>query len=125
MPKEYEGYTTKDEKKAVKDAETVVENAPDEKTKSEATSTLTAAQKPAPNPKPPEKSYDIESLKKNPLDNKDEKIAKQNKDAFNKLNAEEKKKFVVKAKLAENQYLDKKEQHELSKEDLQLAGVMT
>jgi hypothetical protein len=117
-------FSDKEEDKAVKDAQTVVENAPDEKTKGEATSTLTAAQKPAPNPKPAEKSYDIESLKKNPLDNKDEKIAKQNKDEFNKLSADEKKKFVIKAQVAENQHLDKKDQHEISNEDLKFAGLI-
>ena len=115
---------TRDEDKAIKDAQTVAANAPDEETKKEATSTLTAGGKAAPNPKPAEKSYDIESLKKNPLDNKDEKIAKQNKEAFNKLNADEKKKFVIKAQVAENQHLDKKDQHELSNEDLKFAGLI-
>jgi len=124
MPKGFTEEDTYAERKAVKDAETVAENAPDEKTKNEAVSTLSAAQKPGPNPKPPVKSYDIESLKKNPLDNKDEKIAKQNKEAFNKLNADEKKKFVIKAQVAENQHLDKKDQHELSNEDLKFAGLI-
>jgi hypothetical protein len=117
-------FSDREEDKAVKDAQTVIENAPDEATKAEATSTLTAAQKPAPNPKPAVKLYDIESLKKNPLDNKDEKIAKQNKDEFNKLSAEEKKKFVIKAKITENRHLDKKDQHELSNEDLKFAGLI-
>lgn len=121
------GYTVEeDEKKALRDAETVAALAPDEKTKSEAAATLAAGEKekPKPNPKVPVKSYDIASLKQNPLESKDENIAKQRKEEFDKLNADEKKKYVIKAKLLENQHLDKAEQHELSREDLVFAGLM-
>lgn len=125
MPKGI-GYTTdEEEKKAIKDAETVAAYAPDEKTKAEAAQVAATGEKPKPNPKVPVKSYDIASLKQNPLESKDEKIAKQRKEEFDKLNEEEKKKYVIKAKVLENQHLDKAEQHELSREDMVFAGLMT
>jgi hypothetical protein len=117
-----------EEEKAIKDAEIVSKNAPDEKTKSEAAATLAASGtgtgKPNPNPKPVVKSYEISSLKRNPLQSTDKEIEKQRNDEFNKLSAEDKKKFVIKAKVLENQSLDKKDQHEISREDQIFAGLV-
>jgi hypothetical protein len=115
-----------EEEKAIKDAEIVSKNAPDEKTKSEATATLAASGsgKADPNPKPAVKSYEISSLKRNPLQSTDKDIEKQRTDEFNKLSAEDKKKYVIKAKVLENQSLDKKDQHEISREDQIFAGLI-
>ena len=111
------------ETKAVRDAEIVAENAPDETTKAEAAGVVETAGggKLNPNPKPAEKSYDISSLKKNPFEGAS---ATGVKEEFDKLSEEDKKKFVIKAKVAENQTLDKKDMHEVSREDLILAGLM-
>ena len=118
----------KEEEKAIKDAETVAANAPDEKTKTEAVSTLAAADKdkdkdkPLPNPKPPVKSYDIKSLKKDPLADVNADFAKDKKAQFDAMSEDEKKRFVIKNKLLENRYLDKKDMHEISLEDERLVS---
>jgi hypothetical protein len=111
------------ESKAVKDAKVVAENAPDETTKKEAEGLLqnTGNVELKENPKPAEKSYDISSLKKNPFEGAS---ATAGKDEFDKLSEDDKKKFVIKAKVAENQTLDKKDMHEISRDDMIFAGLM-
>ena len=51
-------------------------------------------------------------------------LTKDEEKEFEKLDKDEQKKFIVKRWFAENKYLDTIDQHEISLEDMQLAGLM-
>jgi hypothetical protein len=73
--------------------------------------------------KPEDRHTDIDELKKDPFAHSDEKVEKERKAEFNKLSKDEKRRFIIKEKMLENRWLDKKDQHEISFEDEQFANT--
>lgn len=110
-----------EEKKAIKDAKSVMENAPDVETKREAGETLDTAER----RRRGVKAYKIESLKTDPFAGVgvDKDARKEAESNFDKLSEEEKKKFVIRKRIEENRWLQKNEQHEVSLEDEQLINA--
>lgn len=60
----------------------------------------------------------------NPAREKELNLTEEQEEAYKKLKGDDKRKFEIRQKVAENRYLDKPDQHEISLEDERFAGLV-